>query len=193
MAIVEINPMVLSGPWSDGRVLDYHTISSKWTGDPYRYDTKRTELGERLYRFKYSGAGDLLTDIVDTAEMFIRDWNPTVECVVPAPPSLNRTSQPVVEITKELAIRLGLASYLDALTKVETTTQMKNVQEVAEREKLLEKAIQAGTADVRGKSILLVDDLIDSGATLRRAARVLRDAGALSIYALVLTRTRRQQ
>jgi predicted amidophosphoribosyltransferase len=37
---------------------------------------------------------------------------------------------------------------------------MKNIREWSEREKLLRKAIQAGPADLRGKSILLVDDLL---------------------------------
>jgi len=45
--------------------------------------------------------------------------------------------------------------------------------------------------DVKAKSILLLDDLIESGATLRRAAEVLlKDGGAGAIYALVLTRTK---
>ena len=57
--------------------------------------------------------------------------------------------------------------------------------------KLLAEAIQAGSDDVRGKCILLVDDLIESGSTLRRAAEVLlKDAGARAVYALVLTRTK---
>jgi hypothetical protein len=73
MAIVKINPMRLPGPWADGRVLDFHTVSSTWTGDPYHYDTKRTELGDRVYRLKYGGASGLITDVVDTAEMFVKE------------------------------------------------------------------------------------------------------------------------
>ncbi|MGH9740206.1 MAG: hypothetical protein ACRD4Q_16475 [Candidatus Acidiferrales bacterium] len=54
MTAVKTNPMRLaSGPWVDGFVLDYHTISSTPTGDPYyRFDTKRTPLGELLYQTK---------------------------------------------------------------------------------------------------------------------------------------------
>jgi predicted amidophosphoribosyltransferase len=121
MAVVKINPMKLPGPWTDGRVLDFHTVSSAWTGDPYHYDTKRTELGDRVYGLKYGGASGLLTDVVDTAEMFAKDWKPKVEYVVPAPPSRSRNSQPVVEIAKELASRLSLPVCEDALVKVETT------------------------------------------------------------------------
>ena len=191
MAVVKISPMKITGPWTDGRVLDFHTVSSTWTGDPYRYDTKRTELGDRVYGLKYSGASGFIPDIVDTAEAFVREWKPEVDCVVPAPPSRSRNSQPVVEIARALATHLSLPSCENALVKVEATPQMKNIREWSEREKLLRKAIQAGPANLRGQSILLIDDLIQSGSTLQRAAEVLlNDLGARAVYALVLTRTR---
>ena len=191
MAILKINPTALAGPWTAGYVLDLHTISSTWTGDPYHYDTKRTELGDRVYGLKYGGATHALADIVDTAESFVKDWRPEIECLVPAPPSRNRSSQPVVELAKELAKRLGLPVYEDALLKKDETPQTKNIREWANREKLLGKAIQAGAAIVRGKSVLLIDDLIQSGSTLRRSAEVLlRDGGAQAVYALALTRAR---
>lgn len=191
MAVLRYNPMGLPGPWVEGYVLDYHTVSSAWTGDPYHYDTKRTELGDRVYGLKYGGAAGMITDIVDTAERFVREWNPKIDCIVPAPPSRGRASQPVVSIARELGTRLGLQVSEDALVKAEATPQMKNIREWSERAKLLGKAIQAGPGDVKGKSILLVDDLIESGSTLRRSAEVLlKDAGAQSVFALVLTRTR---
>ena len=191
MAVVKINPMKLAGPWVDGRVLDFHTVSSTWTGDPYHYDTKRTELGERVYRLKYGGATALIADIVDTAESFLKEWKPDIECVVPAPPSRSRNSQPVVEIAKELAKRLNLPLYEDALVKSVTTPQMKDIKEWSEREKLLREAIQAGSGDLKGKSILLVDDLIQSGSTVRRVTEVLmKERGARAVYTLVMTRTR---
>ena len=54
-------------------VLDYHTVSSTPTGDPYyRFDTKRTELGELLFQLKYRAGGSVVVaDIVDTAEQFV--------------------------------------------------------------------------------------------------------------------------
>jgi hypothetical protein len=58
---------------------------------------------------------------------------------------------------------------------------MKNIGEWSEREKLLRKAIQARPADLRGKSMLLVDDLIQSASTFRRAAEVLLKALRIGI------------
>jgi ComF family protein len=44
-------------------------------------------------------------------------------------------------------------------------------------------------ASVRGKKVVLVDDVMTSGASLSAAARALRDAGAAHITGLVLCRT----
>ncbi len=194
MAAVKIRPMKLPAtPWADGYVLDYHTVSSTPTGDPYyRFDTKRTELGELLFRLKYrAGETAVLDDVVDTVQQFVEGWKPVVDCVVPAPASLMRKTQPAVEIARQLASRLGLPVCEKAVLKVQATLQMKNIDDWSERQKVLAEAIQSGPSDVRGKAILLIDDLIESGSTLRRTAEVLlKDGGARSIYALVLTRTK---
>lgn len=44
-------------------------------------------------------------------------------------------------------------------------------------------------AQVRGKSALLVDDVMTSGASLHAAAKALRQAGAMRVSAIVLART----
>src|SRR5205814_2408926 len=108
MANVNISPIRLPpNPWVDGFVLDRHTVSSTPTDDPYyRWDTKRTELGELLYRFKYRGDNTVLADIVDAAEQFVRKWKPPIDCIVPAPASLTRKIQPTAEIAGGIAARL---------------------------------------------------------------------------------------
>jgi predicted amidophosphoribosyltransferase len=44
-------------------------------------------------------------------------------------------------------------------------------------------------AQLRGRRVVLVDDVMTSGASLRAAATVLRQAGAAHITALVVART----
>lgn len=173
-------------------MLDYHSISATPTGDPYHpFDIKRTDLGELLYRLKYVSDRNVIGEIVDTAEEFLRKWKPDVDCVVSAPPSLKRMSQPVVELARELARRFGLGLCEDAVRKVKETPSMKNVADWYERQKMLAEAIQVGQEGVEGKSVLLFDDLIQSGSTLGRVAEVLqKNGGAMAVYALALTRTR---
>lgn len=44
-------------------------------------------------------------------------------------------------------------------------------------------------ASLRGQNVLLIDDVMTSGATLNTAAQVLKQAGAMSVKALVFART----
>jgi len=41
---------------------------------------------------------------------------------------------------------------------------------------------------VRGLHVLLVDDILTTGSTLSECARVLREAGAQSVYAVTAAR-----
>ena len=186
--------MKLPGPWESGYVLDHHTISSVPTGDPYHpFDTKRTELGELVYQFKYSGKMESVAAIVDTAEDFLRNrWEDLgpLDCVLPAPPSLPRKLQPVVVLARELAARLKIPTSEDAVVKIKPSQPMKNIPRV-DRRAILDEAIQRGDGDVKGKRILLVDDLIESGSTLSRVTEVLlKEGGASAVYVLVMTRTK---
>jgi competence protein ComFC len=194
MAIVKIDPVRLTGPWNDGFALDRHTVKSIPTGDPYRWDTTRTELGELVYQLKYGRNQGALQSIVDTSEDFIRNrWEglPKLDCIVPAPPSLSqRQSQPVLSIARLLAVRLGTAVCESVVTKVSPTPQMKNIGDWAKRRMVLKESIQPGAEDVRGKYVLVLDDLTESRATLGRVTDVLRAAGAAEVYALALTRTK---
>jgi ComF family protein len=45
------------------------------------------------------------------------------------------------------------------------------------------------TAEIRGRRLILVDDVMTSGASLHTAARALREAGACHVSAVVLART----
>ncbi|MGZ5837002.1 MAG: ComF family protein, partial [Xanthobacteraceae bacterium] len=45
-----------------------------------------------------------------------------------------------------------------------------------------------GKASLRGKRVVLVDDVLTSGATVDNCARVLLRSGALNVYVLVFAR-----
>jgi predicted amidophosphoribosyltransferase len=145
MAILKINPMKLLGPWAAGYVLDYHSISATPTGDPYHpFEMKYTDLGARLYRFKYKADPMVLADIIDTAEEFIKTVDFRIDVVVPAPPSMRRASQPVLGLARELAKRLGKDVGENVVAKSKETPSMKNIPDWLERQKVLADSVTAG-------------------------------------------------
>ena len=191
VAIVDVHPEPIDGPWIEGFVLDRHVTSSRpigYVGEHMQFETTRSPLGELVYQLKYRNGR--LNDIVETAVAFVTQrWNGAIDCVVPPPPSLHRTKQPAVLIADGIATALGVPSLPSAAVKATATQQMKNVP-LHERVPLLSAAIQAGTDSVQGRRVLLVDDLWETGSTLRRVAEVLGQLGATEIRALAMTRTK---
>jgi len=78
-----------------------------------------------------------------------------------------------------------------AIKKISGAAELKNLHEFEDRRRLLENAVTADRRLVEGRSVLLVDDLIRSGATMNAVAEALTTAGASSVYAFALTQTRR--
>ena len=73
MAVVEVHPVPIDGPWIEGFVLDRHVISSVpigYLGEHMQFDTTRSALGELVYQLKYRNGP--LNDIVETAVAFIK-------------------------------------------------------------------------------------------------------------------------
>ena len=56
------------------------------------------------------------------------------------------------------------------------------------RRRNLQGAFSAGTTEVEGREVLLVDDIYTTGATARECARVLRRAGASKVWVATVSR-----
>jgi predicted amidophosphoribosyltransferase len=197
MVVVAINPMKLDGPWTAGYVLEkQHTVSSEFLGhDSFghpQFDSKYSALGELVYRLKNKGDKNAVDSIADTAVQFISErWKPEFGLIVPVPPSRRREAyRPVIEIARAIGARLEKPVDPDAVSKVKDTPQLKDVYEFAEREKLLQNAFKTNGDAVRGKAILLIDDLYRSGATAVVVAQTLLAGGATHVCMLAVTKTR---
>ena len=197
--MAKINPQRISGNWTEGFVLDVHTLSSTFLGyDEFgheRFDTKRSELGELLFRLKSRADESALDDILQTVvEYLTKSWRivASLDLIIPMPPSnISRPSQPVLKLARGVSSRTGILVLEDALVKIKETPQLKNVYDYHERTELLKDAFRAERSLVQGRSLLLLDDLYRSGATMNEASRVLRETGnAKMVYVLALTKTR---
>jgi competence protein ComFC len=194
--MVAISPRKLTGKWTAGYALDLHTTSSTYLGDDQyghaQFDTTRSEMGELLYRLKYEGDKSVIAVVVETAADFIRKRKWAFDLVIPVPPSrTRRASQPVIALSKALAIEVGGAFCPDCIVKVKDTPELKDVYEFDRRTALLKGAYAVARNKVASKSVLVFDDLYRSGATLNSVCQALMDKGkAKTVYALTLTMTR---
>ena len=160
--------------------------------DHPRFHTVRTELGEFLYRLKYCSDRTALEPIVRVVTQFLRTWKPAIDSVLPTPPSkIRRRFQPVLEICKAVSQRLKLELITRAFTKTTQTPEIKEKHDRKEKSRLLAGAFAANVNVLRGRSILLIDDLYDSSSTLNAITQTLYSQGKVAaVFVLALTRTR---
>ena len=176
-------------------MLDLHTSSSTYLGDDAfghpQFETVRTEIGELLFKLKYRNDEGAVADLADAAEGFIRSWRTDFSVIVPVPPTRKyRAFQPVLRLASEIGLRLAVPVAADAVRKLKSFSELKNVYDAEERRKLLEGAFEVNPKHVSGERVLLFDDLYRSGATMNAITERITAAGASQVFAFAFTQTR---
>lgn len=184
----------IEGNWAVGKAFDIHTVSSEYlgvdAGGRDRYDTKRSEMGQLVYELKYSQNQAAVTKIVNLLDRITGIEG--FDALVPIPATnKKRAYQPVQLITAELGKRRKV-SVLDDLLLNSGDEELKGITDPVARLELLRKSLSLHEGErVKGKKVLLVDDLFRSGATLNVATEILvTQGGAGRVCVLTMTKTR---
>jgi predicted amidophosphoribosyltransferase len=194
--VMKVNIEEIKGPWDLGFSLDKHVVSSTYIGDDdygqARFDTTRSEVGEALFQLKYRSDLSQVDPIATLMVTSLQSRFKEISFVLPMPPSKHRKIQPVLEIAKQVAGKLG-RSYVDnLLVKTGSTPQMKDIPTKEEKLKALTSALVIKDVLPKGvHNVLLVDDLYDSGSSLEVASRLLRGYPKVG-HIFVATATRRR-
>jgi ATP-dependent DNA helicase RecQ len=176
------HPRLLKGPWQSGWALGFH---SSFAGAEWN----RSSTGELAYRLKYQSDLSAILPLVDQSLTLLTEHPELaqVDTVVPVPPSSHRPVDPVSAFANALALKIGIP-VLKGLVKTRQTSPQKELHTLAQKHANVAGAFSIQTP-VKGKKLLVVDDLYDSGATLEEITHLLQKAGAARICVLTLTRT----
>ncbi|MGQ0553943.1 MAG: ComF family protein [Planctomycetota bacterium] len=150
-------------------------------------------MRQLVHAFKYGGRRDLLAplgralaDVPRAAALWDGSASPLL---VPVPARPRSRKQRGFDQAEELAValagRLGLPCETRALLRRRDSGPQAG-RSRRQRRWQAAVAFRASPLRVSGRSILLVDDVLSTGATADSAARVLRRAGALRISVLTL-------
>lgn len=148
-----------------------------------------SNIGTSIHRCKYEGGGmfpDMLLTTVLRA--YHKQWGKdTFDMILHVPPTISG------DLVKDFAYRLGTMLSIpvhDWLQKAHPTEPQKVFQNnILKRDNVADAFTLSVPDAVEGKSILLVDDIFDSGATIKEIGRMLTQAGATAIAPLVIAKT----
>lgn len=192
--MLKTSPRKLKGDWEAGYALDLHTVSSRFIGyNEYGYaqhKTTRTDVGERLYHLKYHSDESVVRVLGNTAAEFVREKKWPIDLIVTVPPS-QQGRETVNLLAKSIGECLSVPVCSDCVVKVKNTPELKCVTDMDKRLEVLEGAYAVTEKDLRDMTVLLVDDLYRSGATVAAVVKSIKTrVHTKGIYLLTFTRTR---
>jgi len=152
------------------------------------------QLQEAILRIKHS-AGEGMAEMLGRTfaeEHAARMRDAGAEVVVSVPlhwrSRWSRGFNQAERIADEIASELGIVCRAGALRRVKAASQHAQSSATARWENIRGAFEASPRASVAGKTVLLVDDVMTTGATMSEAARVLKEAGATRVVAAALAR-----
>ena len=150
----------------------------------------RDVLQNAVQAFKYEGATELAEPLAARMVKALRSLQWKVDVIAPVPLFADREAErgynQAALLARHLSAEMGLIYSADSLKRVrETSQQARLTQE--ERQSNVRDAFEASEA-VKGLAVLLVDDVVTTGSTLRECAIALKEQGAGAVYGIAVSR-----
>lgn len=167
---------------------------TRFLGTPLSYENERVR--KIIHAFKYQHARALAEPLAEIMVRFLMS-SPDVHrgrTILTPIPMVNfkereRDFNQAAEIAKLVAAHYKLNLQERLLLKVKNTSNQADIKNKESRIRNLEGAFACVEPDaVRGKIVVLVDDVYTTGSTMRECARVLRKAGAREVWGMAVAR-----
>lgn len=163
-------------------------------GAPYLYEEK---VLEAVHSFKYAGRTYLGHTLGSLLARFADQWLPEAEnpLIMPIPLHPRKLRERGFNqsqlLARQVALRTGFELDFLTLRRIRYTLPQAGLKG-SERRKNVRRAFElTDQKAVKGRTVLLVDDVATTGSTLNECAMVVNRAGAEQVICLVLARTMR--
>ena len=151
------------------------------------------QVRSAILRFKVSlqtGVGMTMADYLARQAMALGFCIQNIDAIVCVPssnPPRNGRFNPAKVIAKRMAKKMKIP-FVTALKKVKAN-QMQHTLSAEQRQQNIKGVYQViDPALVKGKNLILVDDIFTTGATAAENARLLKQAGAENVFVFTLAR-----
>lgn len=186
VSLSDIEPVPLSGNFDLGFALGEYSIKES-------AKRKKTKVGDLLHKFKYEQnrhAGVILADLASdliSSQIVLK----SSDLMLTIPPSFrSRSFDPVSFIAERIEERTKIRWERDVFLRTRLTKPQKSIWDKELKQWNVFNTFRiAKPLQLEGKTILLIDDIFDSGATLNEISAILREVAAHRVYVLVLART----
>ena len=146
---------------------------------------------EAVHALKYDGVSSLARPMAHLMLGRLVDWKPPVDALAPVPLAGRRRRTRGYNqselLARELARLTGLPLERRALVRQRAGAPQVGQPDEEARRRNVSGAFAPGPVSIKG-SVLLVDDVLTTGATLDACARVLLRGGAEAVFALTFAR-----
>lgn len=147
-----------------------------------------SNIGATIHRCKYENGGDFPNFLLKkTLSVFGKKFKGVhFDLVLYLPPTKSG------DLVKNFAIKFSQVIKVPIshdLTKVRTTKEQKIFQNAYSKQENVANAFDIDENIVKNKNIVLIDDIYDSGATLKEIGKLLTQKGARSIVPIVIAKT----
>jgi ComF family protein len=140
-----------------------------------------------IHRLKYERDLGIALALAGMLTQIVQATNWQIDMIMPVPLSERRKAHrgynQAALLTYPLSLQLRLPENTKGLVRVHETRSQVNLN-FQERQENVQGAFSADPAIVKEKTIILVDDVFTTGATLNAAATALKEAGCSGVYAL---------
>jgi ComF family protein len=146
---------------------------------------------DAVIALKFGGLSSIAPLMAGLIDEQLSDWGPPVNAIVPVPLASGRKRSRGYDqaemIAKELSKRWGLPCESRALKRARGTAPQVEQADESARRRNVKDAFSPGSRGVEG-GVLLVDDVVTTGATLDACTNVLMESGAGDVFALTFAR-----